>query len=431
MSNKCKILKKGNKQSGITLVALVVTIVVLLILAGVSIRLVLDNNGIITRAGDAKDKHEQGRANDQTDLNSAEDYINQMTGGGSGGGAGGGSGTGSLPTGTGTTPYYPSSDFTKVDGTTLDNGLVIEDGSENQYVWIEVPKTEAIYGEDNLNITEFSDTELNTIKEKLIAYANDYRKSGWSDTWYDGCGVSQENYPTMYNKMLKSVYQNGGFWIGRYEIGIDENTTRSFGEDYTTLHSTTGQTPVIKANKVPYNWIRCNQAESLAETFAPSGYTSSLMFGLQWDLVLKYLETKGISQADLKTDSTSWGNYKNATDFTITNTNAKYSTDDGASWTQVTTAGYTKPSSAVLLTTGADARNSKMNIYDLAGNVLEWTLEQTSSSSSPCAVRGGDYNTNGFGGPASCRFYSATTSGDSVVVTTNSAYDMGARVSLY
>ena len=56
MKHKCKIFKKGSKQSGITLVALVVTVVVLLILAGVSINFVLDNNGIITKAGEAKDK---------------------------------------------------------------------------------------------------------------------------------------------------------------------------------------------------------------------------------------------------------------------------------------------------------------------------------------------------------------------------------------
>ena len=55
-NNKGKIFRKGKKQSGITLVALVVTVVVLLILAGVSIYLVLDNNGIITKAGEAKDR---------------------------------------------------------------------------------------------------------------------------------------------------------------------------------------------------------------------------------------------------------------------------------------------------------------------------------------------------------------------------------------
>ena len=172
------IKNKIKAEKGITLVALVVTIVVLLILAGISIRLVLDNNGIISRAGDAKDKHEQGRVNDQTDLNSAVDYINQMTGEN-----GGGSEGGSLPTGTGTTPYYPSSNFIQVSGTNLDNGLVIEDGNENQYVWIEVPKTAEVYGADNLNITNFTEEELNTIKTKLIEYATDYRESEYSDIW--------------------------------------------------------------------------------------------------------------------------------------------------------------------------------------------------------------------------------------------------------
>ena len=61
MEHKCKIFKKGNKQSGITLVALVVTVVVLLILAGISIRLVLDDNGIITRAGDASSRSKEGK----------------------------------------------------------------------------------------------------------------------------------------------------------------------------------------------------------------------------------------------------------------------------------------------------------------------------------------------------------------------------------
>ena len=80
MENKCKIFKKGNKQSGITLVALVVTIVVLLILAGIGIRLVLDNNGIINKAGEGKEKYGQAKENEQTDLDNALDWIDEMTG---------------------------------------------------------------------------------------------------------------------------------------------------------------------------------------------------------------------------------------------------------------------------------------------------------------------------------------------------------------
>ncbi len=78
--NKGKIFSKGNNQSGITLVALVVTIVVLLILAGISIRLALDNNGIITRAGDAKEKYGQAKENEQTDLDNASDWMEGITG---------------------------------------------------------------------------------------------------------------------------------------------------------------------------------------------------------------------------------------------------------------------------------------------------------------------------------------------------------------
>ena len=64
MKTKLKI-KQGN---GITLIALVVTIVVLLILAGVSISLVLNNNGVISKAKDAKNSTEKGQAQDEVNL---------------------------------------------------------------------------------------------------------------------------------------------------------------------------------------------------------------------------------------------------------------------------------------------------------------------------------------------------------------------------
>ena len=411
-NNKGKIFKKGSKQSGITLVALVVTIVVLLILAGISIRLVLDNNGIITRAGDAKDKHEQGRVNDQTDLYSAEEWINQMVGGSSGGG--------SLPTNAdgSSKPYLPSSDFTQVGGTTLDNGLVIEDGSRNQYVWIEVPKTSEVYPTAGTAITEFTDEKYTLIENDLHTYTNVYRTGGCKDKYYSDAttGLTSDAYSELKKKMLKSVYQNGGFWIGRYEAGIGTNRT-SHSEIADDL------VPTSKANQYPLTYVYCSEAQTLASRVLPSGgtYTSSLMFGVQWDLVLKYLETKGTAQADLNSDSTSWGNYSNAS-FTVTNTSAKYSTDKGESWTAVPTEGYPKPSSEVLLTTGADVRNSKMNIYDLAGNVYEWTLEYTSYPGLPCYKHGGYYLAAGSNFPASLRGYSGTT---------DSFYYLGARVSLY
>ncbi len=398
MSN---ILKNKN---GITLIALVVTIVVLLILAGVSISLILDNNGIIQKSKDAKKQYEQARTKEEQELDKISGWIDQQVE----------DNAIRLPDSTEETkPYLPSEDFSKDDDTSLDNGLVIKDSKGNEFVWIEVPRKKEIYQTAGLDIKEFSEEELDKIKTDLIDYSVDY-KTSYSDEWYSGCGIiNQEKYTTMYNKMLKSIYTNGGFWLGRYEIGIDENTARNYGGEYTIEHSISGQTPVIKANKIPYNWIRCYQAEEMAESFAPSEYTSSLLFGIQWNLVCKHLETKGTNpgatasslQEAIKSNSTDWGNYSNAS-FTVTNTKAMYSEDKGATWKKITeTSEYPKKENeCILLTTGADARNSMMNIYDFAGNVWEWNLEKTTNDSTPGVGGGGDYcNLVGYSYPASKR----------------------------
>ena len=146
------------------------------------------------------------------------------------------------------------------------------------------------------------------------------------------------------------------------------------------------------------------------------------MFGVQWDLVLKYIETKGnVNSADLKSDSTERGNYKN-NQWNITNVKAKYSTNSENSFIPCP---YEKKSTseAVLLTTGASESFSMMNIYDIAGNVYEWTLEKTSVANGPCAYRGGSCGSNGSSIPASYRSYLITSdSGNGVV---------GFRISLY
>ncbi len=166
-------------------------------------------------------------------------------------------------------------------------------------------------------------------------------------------------------------------------------------------------TPVIKEGAYPYNNITNKQAQEKSKELSTGGKTISLMFGIQWDLVLKHIETKqGKTQGELKTDSTTWGNYYNAT-FEITK--GKYSTDYGNTFTEVNGT-YTKlENSRVLLTTGATERNSVLNIYDLAGNESEWTLEKSTYTSSPSVYRGGFYYDNGSSHPASYRSYSSTS----------------------
>ena len=295
-------------------------------------------------------------------------------------------------------PYLPKG-FRQVSGTTLDNGLTIQDSTGNQYVWVEVPKTAEVYPTAGLEITEFTESEYTAIETDLHTYTNDYnRYSHGTDTYYSDAatGLTSEQYTELKQKMLKSVYQNGGFYIGKYETGI-EDAPKTSGSSSTAPT----ETPVIKQNAYPYNYITCSQAQTLASNMEHGDRTTSLMFGVQWDLTLKYLEKKGVSQADLKRDSINWGNYMD-NKWTITNANLKYSSNYGNSWEKASSMGKAL-SSSILLSTGASESFSKMGIYDLAGNVYEWTLEYTSTTYVPCATRGGCYDNSGSNDPAGSR----------------------------
>ena len=231
-----------------------------------------------------------------------------------------------------------------------------------------------------------------------------------------GCGLTYSEYNNKKSKMLQSIKKNGGFFIGRYEVGYLEGSKRTSGNADTAPT----QLPVIKQNAYPYNCITCSQAEKLAESFSTgtSNKTTSLMFGLQWDLVLKFLKEKETTINI--TNSTTWGNYLNA-EFKIDRGEwAKNSVlgtwykfndtahNDKNYFKDKTKLAYNSSVSdasngRVLLTTGAADRNCKCNIYDLAGNVWEWTLERTSHSVGYCTRRGGSFFYNGNTNPASIR----------------------------
>ena len=331
-------------------------------------------------------------------------------------------GVGTLPTGPGTRPYLPSSDFTQVDGTDLDTGLVIENSDGDEYVWIEVPKLASVYPTAGISITEFTEDEYAKIENDLQNYASTYRSgSSASDTYYsdETTGLSSSEYIAMKQKMLKSVYQSGGFYIGRYEAGTDTKRTNHASISGITIKS--------QANKYPLNWVTCSEAQTLASQAGTNGHTGSLMFGIQWDLVEKYIESKAISQgtaigtiqSQLKTDSTSWGNYS-STLYNITNESAQYSTNNGSTWI---VAPYDKTSEGTtFLTTGSIATFRKQNIFDLAGNVWEWTLEYSANTGTPCTIRGGSYESSSTENNANYR-----NNGN----TAFSYYSIGFRVTIY
>ena len=75
--------------------------------------------------------------------------------------------------------------------------------------------------------------------------------------------------------MLSSVYNNNGFWIGRYEAGIKGTNT---------INSTTGRTShtqiieeaVSQKDAIPYNWIYCSEAQKLAKEMSANENKTSV-----------------------------------------------------------------------------------------------------------------------------------------------------------
>ena len=435
-------------KKGITLVALVVTIVVLLILAGVSINLVLGNNGIIAKAKEAKRKSAEASQNDLKGMNG---LVSEMEG------ALAGSGTDTKVPAESTketAPYFPNNTFTKKEGTNLDNGLVIQDASKNEYVWVVVPRTKAVYATTGLGKTTFTDADYTSIENDLKEYTKTYRGStSYSDTYttdtYNVGWLTSDEYTELKNSMLKSVYENGGFYVGRYEAGIDTTTGTNRTSDGPTnsdgKYTIEGMpTPVTKADAYPYTYVTRTQAQNLASNVNSGTKTSSLMFGAQWDLVLAFMskDTEKINQDTLEeliSNSTTIGNYRDSV-FQLSQTGqyAVFSNFSlSSTWNPSTTAttnfvdssrnkiAQSSDENGILVTTGTSEKNKVMNIYDIAGNVIEWTLEKRSSTSGSCALRGGSFSDTGSFSPASpaaSRDYDSTDYSD---------IDVGFRVSLF
>ena len=406
-------------KKGITLVALVVTIVVLLILAGVSINLVLGNNGIIVKAREAQKKSAEASQNDLIGMNELtqqlEGVLNE-----NGGGNTGESGTDiKVPAEATaeTAPYFPDNTFAKKEGT-IDTGLVIQDAKGNEYVWVVVPRTTAVYATTGLGKTTFTDADYINIETDLKNYTSIYRNgTNCSDTWYaddkNEGWLSETEYKALKNKMLKSVYENGGFYVGRYEAGIKENRTGEPGTNSDGKYTIEGMpAPLSKADAYPYTWVTRTQAQNLAQNVNSGTKASSLMYGIQWDLVLAFMskdKAKITSTEILTKDSTTIGNYMNSA-FQLSQTGKyaiclNYVANSKWNTSTTVTANFVDASrkkivqslegNGILVTTGTSEQNKVMNMYDIAGNVVEWTLENSSPTYAPCVYRGGGYDNIG------------------------------------
>ena len=189
--------------------------------------------------------------------------------------------------------------------------------------------------------------------------------------------------------MYKSVKDNGGFYIGRYEAGA-EGGKLEIGEEEHGKWLIMPKT-VCKKGATVYNYIGwSNQDDMTIETggavevarkFAiQQGYTSvksTLCYGVQWDAVMKWMknvENYNILGKKYIVDSTKMGWYSDNSNNEPKNTGTDI---DGG-------------------------KNKIKNIYDMAGNVIEWTMEAYSSRNR--LRRGGSFNATADVRPASSRF---------------------------
>ena len=229
----------------------------------------------------------------------------------------------------------------------VQGGIVIEDKNLNQFVWVPV------------------------------ATIADYKR-----TWYKGYGSFSEYLEALPEDEKTSVERYKGFYIGRYEAGDKENTEAK------TLRSSNDvtKTVTIKANQAPYNYVTRTQAVSLAEGFSTKqGYKAKtkLVSSYAWDTTIEFIQKVNSDYGS----SSEEGNYYNTT----------------FSYTDITGARQTKEkSSYVLVPTGQTT--PVCNIYDMGGNVFEWSNEHYSPGPEPYCLRGGEYEfASSTGSPAGFR----------------------------
>ena len=360
-----------NKRA-ISLIVLVITIIVMAILAATVI-ITLSNTNIISEANNAVQKTEAQQIEEAKILMQADGML--------------GKNPEPITIGDTTltwdeeskTVIEKTNDTTDIGNVTIpenfyyvggtkDTGLVISDSAEdenkgvdytckgNQFVWVPVEYTATgVTDTDGLD-TGFTAVFKRGKAEETSLGSGIYKMTGelssdWAEPYTsgysDGKGTEEK---AEYSKMMLSVQKNKGFYIARFEAGDGDATSKR-------TKATEAHTVVSKKNAYVYNYVPWGDSMTKIGTTGAvylsqnmykgsNSVVSTLCYGVQWDSIMNFVSDE---DHDIE-DPSSWGNYREAIGDAATN-------------------------SGVLNTTGKNEAWKAKNIYDLAGNVSEWTME--------------------------------------------------------
>ncbi|MFR7874728.1 MAG: type II secretion system protein [Christensenellales bacterium] len=403
------------REKGITLIALVITIVVLLILAGVSLSLVIGNDGILTRSKDTANKYGRQAENEQQGLNDVEMWLGQQFG--ENAGSGENTGVIKVPVNTKATSngtingkepninnpiipknYIPinSGNANWGDGNnspaqgSVDNGLVIKDSDNNEWVWIPVEAStlsnmyvtstktdgEGFYGNSSVTTKIYTNTTTIGREGDTVTISRDTPgTTGWREPdlivfdqreayyktilEFEDAQSTAEAFSRDYANMIASIQKYGGFYIGRYELS-NEGVQKD------------------KESLTNINWYYLyKKCKSLN---ASEKVESRMIYSIQWDLACDFISKKGEQKSI--TDSRSWGNY-----------NDSISPANKGNYEKASNTASKKKN------TGSNEAWKANNIYDLAGNC--WELCQEAFMNGNRVGRGSTYSNSGLSGPVS------------------------------
>ena len=360
--------KKFKSKNGITLVALVVTIIILLILTGITISS-LTKTGIFQKANDAKQKSEKAEENQTKTLNEYENELDKYISGNNSKVKLVSDNIGKVLSTTDNTELQDAygnkivvpagfkivSDSTTSNAQTVDKGIVVEDETVDsegkatatagsQFVWIPVGKI-------------YTDVEKSEVNVKTITLGRyDFDETTGNEKIYTGGLIEEDkgdtnttlkNYGNTIAKNItnfkNSVATNGGYYIGRYEART--TTARTAKGDTLTQITEKGIDQI-------YNYVTQVQSAQLSQNmYNISEFTSDLMNSYAWDTAIIFIQKCS-------------GQKKYAYQISLNDS---------------------------LSTTGT-TNDKQCNIFDMASNIYEWTTETGGNNVNPCTYRGGYYN---------------------------------------